>query len=178
VSFGFLLLAFAAAANPCRASLVLPPRPPALALGALVALGAGAALAVSGGVVLEALDVSPESFRLAAALVLGLEGARALLLPRPPTEPELPGLRAALVPIAFPLLLQPGVVMLALAAGADDVAGRALVALAAALAVVVLAGAVQAGERGRALLAAGGRLIGALELAVGVALAVDALRDV
>jgi multiple antibiotic resistance protein len=178
VSFGFLLLAFAAAANPCRASLVLPPRPPALALGALVALGAGAALAASGGVVLEALDVSPESFRLAAALVLGLEGARALLLPRPPTEPELPGLRAALVPIAFPLLLQPGVVMLALAAGADDVAGRALVALAAALAVVVLAGAVQAGERGRALLAAGGRLIGALELAVGVALAVDALRDV
>ena len=178
MSFGFLLLAFAAAANPCRASLVLPPRPPALALGALVALGAGAALAAAGGVVLEALDVSRESFRLAAALVLGLEGARALLLPRPPTEPELPGLRAALVPIAFPLLLQPGVVMLALAAGADDVAGRAIGALAAALAVVVLAGAVQAGERGRALHAAGRRLIGALELAVGVALAVDALRDV
>jgi small neutral amino acid transporter SnatA (MarC family) len=178
VSFGFLLLAFVAAANPCRASLVLPPRPPALAVGALVALGTCAALAASGGVVLDALDVSPESFRLATALVLGLEGVRALLLPRPPREPELPGLGAALVPIAFPLLLQPGVVMLALAAGADDIAGRALGALAVAFGIVVLAGTAQVEERGGALLAAGGRLIGALELAVGVALAVDAVRDV
>jgi small neutral amino acid transporter SnatA (MarC family) len=178
MSFGFLLLAFVAAANPCRASLVLPPQPPALAVGALVALGTCAALAASGGVVLDALDVSPESFRLATALVLGLEGVRALLLPRPPTEPELPGLGAALVPIAFPLLLQPGVVMLALAAGADDVAGRAVGALAAAFGMVVLTGAVRVEERGGALLAAGGRLIGALELAVGVALAVDAVRDV
>ncbi len=178
MTFGFLLFAFAAAANPCRASLVLPTRPPALALGALVALAACAAVAASASVLLDALDVSPESFRLAAALVLGLEGGRALLLPRPPTEPELPGLGAALVPIAFPLLLQPGVVMLALAAGAEDVEGRAVGALAAAFGLVILAGALQAGERGRALLAAGGRLIGALELAVGVALAVDALRDV
>jgi len=178
VSFGFLLLAFVAAANPCRASLALPPRPPALAVGALVTLAACAALAASGGVVLAALDVSPESFRLATALVLGLEGVRALLLPRPPREPELPGLGAALVPITFPLLLQPGVVMLALAAGADEVAGRALGALAVAFGVVVLAGTVQVEERGAALLAAGGRLVGALELAVGVALAVDAVRDV
>lgn len=178
MSFGFLLLAFVAATNPCRASLVLPPRPPVLAVGAVVALGTCAALAALGGVVLDALDVSPESFRLATALVLGLEGVRALLLPTPPTEPELPGLGAALVPIAFPLLLQPGVVMLAVTAGADDVAGRALGALAAAFGVVVLAGVLEVEERGGALLAAGGRLIGALELAVGVSLAVDAVRDV
>jgi small neutral amino acid transporter SnatA (MarC family) len=178
MSFAFLLLAFAAAANPCRTSLVLPPRPPALALGAFVALAACAVLAASGGVVLDALDASPESFRLAAALVLGLEGVRALLLPRPPTEPELRGLGAALVPIAFPLLLQPGVVMLALAAGGGDVAGRAVVALGAVFGIVVLAGAARVEERGRALLAAGGRLLGALEIAVGVALAVDAVRDV
>jgi small neutral amino acid transporter SnatA (MarC family) len=178
VSFGFLLLAFAAAVNPCRASLVLPAQTPALALGALVALAACAAVALAGSVVLEALDVSPESFRLAAALVLGLEGLRALLLPRPAAEPELPGLGAALVPIAFPLLLQPGVVMLALAAGGDDVAGRGIGALCVALGVAVLAGALRVGERGEALLAAGGRLTGALEVAVAVALAVDAVRDV
>jgi small neutral amino acid transporter SnatA (MarC family) len=178
VSFGFLLLAFTAAANPCRSSLVLPRRPPALVLGALVALAACAAVAVSGGVLLDALDVSPESFRLAAALVLGLEGARALLLPRPPQEPELPGLGAALVPIAFPLLLQPGVVMLALAAGADEVAGSAIGALGVAFGIVVLAGAARVGERGERLLAAGGRLTGAVEVAVAVALAVDSLRDV
>lgn len=178
MSFGFLLLAFVAAANPCRASLILPPRPPVLALGALIALAVCAAVAASGGVVLDALDVSPESFRLAAALVLAVEGVRALLVPRPPAEPELPGLGAALVPVAFPLLLQPGVVMLALAAGGDDVAGPAVGALAASFGIVVLAGAVRVEERGRALVAAGGRLIGALEIAVGVALAVDALKDV
>lgn len=178
MSFGFLLLAFAAAVNPCRARLVLPLRQPTLALGALVAMAACAAVALSGSVALDALDVSPESFRLAAALVLGLEGLRALLLPRPAAEPELPGLGAALVPVAFPLLLQPGVVMLALAAGGDDVAGRAIGALSLAFAVVVLAGALRVGERGEALLAAGGRLTGALEIAVAVALAVDAVRDV
>jgi small neutral amino acid transporter SnatA (MarC family) len=110
--------------------------------------------------------------------VLGLEGARALLLPRPPQEPELPGLGAALVPIAFPLLLQPGVVMLALAAGGDEVAGSAIGALGVALGIVVLAGAARVGERGERLLAAGGRLTGAVEVAVAVALAVDSLRDV
>jgi multiple antibiotic resistance protein len=178
VSFGFLLLAFAAAANPCRASLALPQRRSAVALGALLAAAVCAAVAVSGSVVLDALDVSPESFRLAAGLVLGLEGARALLSRRPPREPELPGLGAALVPVAFPLLLQPGVVMLALAAGADDVAGRAVGALCVAFAVVVLAGAVRVEGRGEALLAAGARLVGALEVGLGVALAVDALRDV
>ena len=178
MSFGFFLLAFAAAANPCGASLALPQRRSAVALGALLAAAVCTAVAVSGSVVLDALDVSPESFRLAAGLVLGLEGARALLSPRPPREPELPGLGAALVPVAFPLLLQPGVVMLALAAGADDVAGRAVGALCVAFAVVVLAGAVRVEGRGEALLAAGARLVGALEIAVGVVLAVDALRDV
>lgn len=178
MSFGFLLLAFGAAVNPCRTRLALPGSRAALVLGSLVALAAGAALAVAGDVLLEALDVSPESFRLAAGLVLGLEGARALLSPRPPREPELPGLGAALVPVAFPLLLQPGVVMLALAAGADDVAGRAVGALCVAFAVVVLAGAVRVEGRGEALLAAGARLVGALEVGLGVALAVDALRDV
>ena len=87
-------------------------------------------------------------------------------------------LGAALVPIAFPLLLQPGVVMLALAAGGDDVAGRGIGALCVALGVAVLAGALRVGERGEVLLAAGGRLTGALEVAVAVALAVDAVRDV
>jgi small neutral amino acid transporter SnatA (MarC family) len=178
VSFGLLLLAFVAAVNPCRTSLALPRSPAVLALGSLVALAAGAALAAAGSVLLEALDVSPESFGLAAGLVLVLEGMRALVLPRPADEPELPGLGAALVPVAFPLLLQPGVVVLALAAGADDVAGRATGALAAALFLVTLAGARPIGARGEALFAAGGRVLGALEIAAGAALAVEAIRDV
>jgi small neutral amino acid transporter SnatA (MarC family) len=178
LSFGLLLFAFVAAVNPCRTRLALTGSRAALALGSLIALAAGAALAAAGGVLLDALDVSPESFRLAAGLVLTLEGLRALVLPRPAAEPELPGLGAALVPVAFPILLQPGVVVLALAAGGDDVAGEAIGALALALVLVALAGARPIGARGEALFAAGARLLGALEIAVGAALAVDAIRDV
>jgi small neutral amino acid transporter SnatA (MarC family) len=178
VSFGFLLLAFGAAVNPCRTRLALPGSRAALVLGSLVALAAGAALAVAGDVLLEALDVSPESFRLAAGLVLTLEGLRALVLPRPAEEPELPGLGAALVPVAFPLLLQPGVVVLALAAGADGVVGEGIGALAVALLLVGLARLVPLGARGEGLFAAGARILGALEIVAGAALAVDAIRDV
>jgi hypothetical protein len=82
------------------------------------------------------------------------------------------------VPVAFPLLLQPGVVVLALAAGGDDVAGKAIGALAVALLPVVGVSLVAGGTRADALLLAGGRLLGALEIVAGAALAVDAIRDV
>jgi small neutral amino acid transporter SnatA (MarC family) len=178
VSFAFLLLALVASVNPCRVRLVLPERRAAVALGALLALGSGAAVAAVGGPLLDALDISPETFRLAAAVVLALEGARALLLARPAREPELGGLGAALVPVLFPLLLTPGVVILALTAGGDDIVGKAVVALALAFALAVLATWIPRGERTDALLAAGGRLFGAAEIAVGIALAVDSLHDV
>jgi small neutral amino acid transporter SnatA (MarC family) len=178
VSFAFLAFAFVAAVNPCRVRLVLPERRAAVALGALLALGAVAGIAVLGGALLDALDISPESFRLGAALVLALEGARALLFGRPGAEPELAGLLAAAVPVAFPLLLTPGVVALAVAGGGDDVGAEAVGALALALAFALAATLVPRGPRNDALLAAGGRLLGALEIAAGVALAVGAIRDV
>lgn len=178
MSFWFLLVAFTASLNPCRLRRAFPRGPATLALGSLLVLGAGTALALSGRAVLAALDISPESFRLAAALVLTLEAARALLFEPPTITSALPGLRAALEPVAFPLLLQPGVVVLALAAGGDDVSGLALGALAVALLLVIGTGFLPSGPRAEALLAAGGRLLGALEIVVGVALAVDALRDV
>lgn len=178
MTFAFLAFALVAAVNPCRLRLVLPDRRGAVALGALIALASVAAVAAVGGALLDALDVSPESFRLGAALVLTLEGARALVLGRPGREPELAGLGAALVPVAFPLLLSPGVVALAVAAGGDDVEAEALGALAVALALVLALTFVPRGERADALLAAGGRLLAALEVAAGVALAVGAIRDV
>lgn len=178
MSFAFLVFALVAAVNPCRLRLVLPGRREAVALGAVLALAAVAALAAAGGALLDALDVSPESFRLAAAVILALEGARSLVLARPAAEPELGGLGAALVPVAFPLLLSPGVVALAIAAGGDDAELQALGALGIALAAVLALTWAPRGLRADALLAAGGRLLGALEIAAGVALAVGALRDV
>ena len=178
MSFGFLLLALVASVNPCRVRLVLPERREAVALGALIAFGSAAGLAAVGGAFLDALDITPETFRLAAAVVLALEGARALVVARPAREPELGGLGAALVPVAFPLLLTPGVVMLALTAGGDDIVGEAVGALVVAFALVLLATLTPRGPRPDALLAAGGRLLGAVEIAVGIALAVDSLHDV
>jgi small neutral amino acid transporter SnatA (MarC family) len=178
VSLALLVVAFVAAVNPCRVRLgfAAPWRP--LALGCALAALAAAALVAAGGSVLDALDVSPESFRLAAGLVLVVEGARTLAWPRPALERGLPGRWAAVVPAAFPLLLQPGVVVLALAAGGDEVVGRAVAALVLALGVAAAAGAVRDGVRAEGLLVAGSRLLGAIELTAGVALAIDAVRDV
>ena len=178
MTFAFLVFALVAAVNPCRLRLALPESRGAVALGALVALAGAAAVALAGGALLDVLDVSPESFRLGAALVLVLEGARSLVLARPGKEPELAGLGAALVPVAFPLLLSPGVVALAVAAGGDDVEPEALAGLAVALVLVNAVTLVPRGERADGLLAAGGRLLATLEIAAGVALAVGAIRDV
>jgi small neutral amino acid transporter SnatA (MarC family) len=174
VSLAFLVVAFVAAVNPCRTRLGYGGPWSTVALGCAVVFATGAALAAVGGAALEAIDVSPESFRLAAGLVLAVEGARTLVWPAPSAEPALTGVAAAVVPVAFPLLLQPGVVALALAAGGDATAGKAILALAFALAATVAAGTVRAGG----LAVAGSRLLGALELAAGVALAVDAIKDV
>ena len=178
MSFAFLLLALVASTNPFRVRLLLPERRTAVALGALIALGSASGVAAVGGAFLDALDITPETFRLASAVVLALEGTRALVLGRAAPEPELRGLGAALVPIAFPLLLTPGVVMLALTAGGDDIVGEAVGALAVAFALVLLMTLTPRGPRPDALLAAGGRLLGAAEIAVGIALAVDSLHDV
>lgn len=178
MTFAFLLFAFVAAVNPCRQRLVMPERLAVVALGCLLSLGAVACIAALGGALLEGLDISPESFRLGAALVLALEGARFLLFARPGAEPELAGLKAALVPVAFPLLLTPGVVALAIAAGGDDVEPEAVGGLSIGLALVLGVGLVPRGPRADPLLMAAGRLFGALEIAAGVALAVGAVRDV
>jgi small neutral amino acid transporter SnatA (MarC family) len=178
VSFAFLAYALVAVVNPFRLRLALPERRAAVALGTLLALGAFAVIAAFGGRLLDAIDVSPESFRLGAAVVLALEGARALVFARPAPEPELAALKAGLVPVAFPLLLTPGVVALAVAAGGDGVEADAVGALAVALALVLAATLLPRGTRSDALLAAGGRLLAALEIVAGVSLAVDAIRDV
>ncbi len=178
MTFTFLLLALVASANPCRVRLILPERRAAVALGALIALGSAAGIAAVGGTFLDALDITPETFRLAAAGVLALEGARAFVLARPAAEPELGGLGAALVPVAFPLLLTPGVVMLALTAGGDDIVSEAVAALVLTFALVLATTLIPRGARVDALLGAGGRLLGAVEIAAGIALAVDSLHDV
>jgi hypothetical protein len=70
------------------------------------------------------------------------------------------------------------VVVLALTAGGDDIVGEAVAALVVACALVLATTLIPRGTLSDALLAAGGRLLGAMEIAAGVALAVDSLHDV
>jgi small neutral amino acid transporter SnatA (MarC family) len=144
-------------------------------VGGLVVCAAAAA----GEPLLEALDVSEPSFRLAAGIVAVLAGALDLFRRPPPPEPALAGWRAALVPVAIPVVARPALLVLALGAGAE----RSILVSAGAMAVgVALLTALAAwspveGPGGRVLRWAG-RLLAAGLVACGVILAIDGIMDV
>ena len=64
--------------------------------------------------------MSEPSFRIAAGIVAALAGAVDLFRRPPAPEPALAGWRAALVPVAVPLVARPALLVLALGAGADS----------------------------------------------------------
>jgi small neutral amino acid transporter SnatA (MarC family) len=174
------------ALNPARAAFAVPRagRSPREALG-LAALGgalggvAVCVVAAAGDPLLDALDVSEPSFRLAAGIVAAV-AAIADLFRRPPSpEPALPGWRAALIPVAIPAVARPALLVMAVGAGADR---SVLVTVAAMVAAVALLAGLTAwcpadGPRGRALGWAR-RLLAAGLLACGVLLAIDGILDV
>ena len=111
--------------------------------------------------------------------MLSLVGAVDLFRRPPSPEPALPGARAALVPVAIPLVARPALLVLALGAGADE--GVLVTAAAMALGVAALTALTAAGPTdgpsGRALRWAG-RLLAAGLIACGVLLTIDGVLDV
>jgi small neutral amino acid transporter SnatA (MarC family) len=174
------------ALNPARAAFAVAsagrsPRTAAgvAAVGGLIGGLAVCAAAAAGGPLLEALDVSEPSFRLAAGVVAALAGAADLVRRPPPPEPALAGRRAALVPVAIPVVARPALLLLALGAGADrgvSVSAGAM-AIGIALLTALAAGRPTEGPAGRVLRWAG-RLLAAGLVACGVILAVDGLLAV
>jgi hypothetical protein len=150
VTFGFLVAAFLATANPGRAQG-----------GVLRALLAAYALVVAAVLaadeLLDLLEVSPESFRIAAGLVLAIAGLRTLL-------------GAASVAGTYSAVVTPELALLSVSAGADEPTGTVLVAAALAFTVAGLAAAVP----GRVLV----RFLAALQIVVAVALVVSGVQDV
>jgi small neutral amino acid transporter SnatA (MarC family) len=179
-------IALVLALNPARPAFGVPraarPRRTVVevaALGGAIGGLAVCAAAALGGPLLEAIDVSDPSFRLAAGIVAVLAGGADLFRGTPAPEPALAGRRAALVPVAIPLVARPALLVLALGAGADrgvPVSAGAL-AVAVALLVVLVAWSPTEGPGGRVLRWAG-RLLGAGLVACGVVLAVDGVLDV
>jgi small neutral amino acid transporter SnatA (MarC family) len=180
----FLALLFAL--NPARAAFAIPragrsrgdvARLAALG-GAVGGVGVCVAAAV-GGPLLDAVDVSDPAFRLAAGVVGVLAGAADFLRRPPSAEPALAGRRAALVPIAVPVVARPALLVMAVGAGADESVALAAAAVATGIAVMTLLAArcPTDGPGGR-VLRWGARLIAALLIATGAILGVDGVYDV
>jgi small neutral amino acid transporter SnatA (MarC family) len=167
------------ALNPARAAFGVPraERSVVAAGGAIGGLLVCAA-ALAGGPLLDALDVSEPSFRVAAGIVAALAGAADLVRRPPAPEPALPGRRAALIPVAIPIVARPALLVLALGAGADR---GVLVSAGAMVGVALLVGLTARwptdGPAGRALRWAG-RVLAAMLVAGGVVLTIDGVVDV
>jgi hypothetical protein len=164
MTFGVMIAGFVAAANPGRmASAVAQHRPRRRAVA--VAVGAGAVLVLVAtlvaGDLLDALDISPESFRVAAGIVLAATGVRRLLWAR------FTGPFAA-------ILVTPDMAYLGLSLGADGHEGKALVAAAIGLAA---AGATALVRR-RLPAEPATQFLAAVEVLVGVVLVVTGVRDI
>ena len=115
------------ALNPARAAFGVPrsgraPRAVAelAAVGGIAGALAVCAAALLGEPLLDLLDVSDSSFRIAAGVVAALAGAIDLFRRPPSPEPALDGWGAALVPVAVPIVARPALLVLALGAGADS----------------------------------------------------------
>ncbi|GJM39421.1 MAG: hypothetical protein DHS20C19_27880 [Acidimicrobiales bacterium] len=142
-----LMLAFGAALTPFRAAAASPAvdrRPVALvAVGAT--FGAIVVVAALSGPLLDLLGVTGATSRIAAGIAMLAVAIKDIVV-RPPTpEPALPGRRAGLIPLAFPVLFTPAVAMLAVAGAADR--GVLVAAVTALPALALVAGAVVVGPR-------------------------------
>lgn len=113
-----------------------PKRLPVALGGAGIALLILVPVAAFAEPLLDLVDISPATARIATGLLLVVTGILLVGWPLPSPEPSLPGRQAALVPVAFPTLLTPGLALLALTASADHSAAVALVVLAVALATL------------------------------------------
>lgn len=124
--------------------------------------------------ILEGLNLSTSTFRLAAALVIGITGAKWFLAPPGPPEDVSSG-RDADVHV-MTTLLTPGPVLAAMAANSEAgvVAGIVSVAVAIALTAALLV-APRLTEPGAAALT---RFVGALAIVVAVAVGIDSARTV
>jgi small neutral amino acid transporter SnatA (MarC family) len=149
------------------------------ALGGVIGGLAVCAAAAVGDPLLDALDVSEPSFRTAAGIVAGLAGAADLFRRPPPPEPALAGWRAALIPVAIPVVARPALLVLALGAGADRGVLVCVAAMATGVALLTVLAAARPteGPAGRVLRWAG-RLLAAGLVACGVILAIDGVLDV
>lgn len=165
MSYGFLLAGLVATANAGRVAVAASacrPSPRAFA----AALLAGAAVIVAGafvaGPLLDGLSISPESFRIAAGLVLAAAAVRTIVWPGVWSGPFVA------------VLVTPELAAVALSFGADEPTLKVLAAALPALLPALLAYRIRRTATG----ALAAQFLAALQIVVAVALAVAGIRDV
>jgi hypothetical protein len=165
VSFGFLVATFLATTNAGRVALAAQAARPGRREWALAVLAAAALVVVAVLVadpLLDALSISPPSFRLAAGIVLLAAGLKTLVWPAPAPGPFVA------------VLVTPELAVAAISFGADEPAGKVLAAAALGLLPVLLAARARRPEAS----AVAARLLAALQIVAGVALGAGGIRDV
>jgi small neutral amino acid transporter SnatA (MarC family) len=177
------VLAAVCAVNAPRCRTAVPsgalPRARVAALGAGLTLAALAVLALLADPLLDLVGIAAATARLAAGLLLLVTGLLTFSWPTPAPEPALPGWRAAVVPVAFPTLLMPGLALLTVCASVDHSAAVAVggtgLALATLPALVALGVGTSVRERvldGTALVLSG------LLMLAGFGLLMDGVFDI
>ena len=118
-----IALAAVCAANPFRIAACAPTDPDtrrrAVAVAALLSFAAVGLLAGLSEPILESLNVSGSSSRIAAGAAVLVVGIRDLFTQPPAPEPALDGWRAGIFPMAFPAILTPALAILAISAGSE-----------------------------------------------------------
>ena len=178
------LVALLAAFNPARVAFGVPDpgehaRDRRRERATIAGLGATAGslivllAAVASDALLDALDVSASAFRIAAGVVGAVGGAVVVFRRVPHADPALRGRRAALVPVAVPLVANAALVVLAISAAADRGPAIVVVASVAGAGLTVAAAMAPTGGPAGRLLAAVARASGFLLVLTGVLLVVD-----
>lgn len=108
-------------------------------LGAVLTLGAVLVVAAIADDLLDWLEISPATARIAVGAVVAIWGLRDLVSAPPEPEPALAGWKAAFVPVLFPFLFSPPAALLAVSGSADLGTATCVAVAAAALAPLVAA---------------------------------------
>jgi small neutral amino acid transporter SnatA (MarC family) len=174
------LLAMLAAVNPAAVALALWPRErgPVAAAAAVITWALVLAAGAASGPLLDALDVSAATFRIATGVVVGLAGARWLVFRVSPVDVDTPPgtWKRVGVPLLIPVLVTPQLAMVSISTGADDgtlgAAWTAAIVLALAWIAVVIT------KRHRLPWLVTARFLGALGILVAFALVVDGVKSV
>ena len=146
-------------------------------MGFIVATAGVVLAAILADRLLAALDIAPETFRIAAGIVMLAAGAYAVARARVAAAPFEDGWRGGVSLLAVPLLLGPAVLVAAISYGADEGAGMAATA---AIPALLAGGLLTAARPGRWTALADGlaRILGTGLVIVAAGLIVEGVRDI